>query len=82
MASKVSQGDIVLYRPRIDDPKFHNKGHQPQLPAVVVKVWDNVADLQILWSADLHVLQDATCPLTFVPFVKQGDQLGEYSLRG
>lgn len=75
-------GEIVIYRPRTDDPKFHDKGHRPELPAVVVKVWDAVSDLQVLGSADLHVLQDATCPLTFVPFVKEGDALGEFKRRG
>lgn len=74
-------GDIVLYRPRTDNPKFHNKGHQPQLPAVIVKVWDKVADLQVLPDLDLHVLQDATCPLTFVPFVKPGKELGQWEPR-
>ena len=78
MDSKPEVGEIVQYKPRNDDPKFHDKGHRPILPAVVVKVWDNVADLQVLHSVDLHVLQDATCPLTFVPFVREGDKLGEY----
>jgi len=79
MSVKANVGDIVLYHPRIDDPRFHDKGHRPVLPAVVVKVWDKVEDLQVLGSLDLHVLQDAQCPLTFVPFVKQGNELGQWS---
>lgn len=78
---EINLGDIVLYRPRIDDPKFHDKGHRPELPAVVVKVWDTTADLQVLPVLDLNVLQDATCPLTFVPFVKAGKGLGQWEPR-
>lgn len=82
MGNSVKQGDIVLYRPRTDDPKFHDKGHQPTLPAVVVKVWDNdVAGLQILPDVSLNVLQNATCPLTYIPFVKHGEGLGQWSHR-
>lgn len=77
----VKCGDIVIYRPRNDDPKFHDKGHRPILPAVVVKVWDNVSDLQVLSSMDLNVLQDATVPMTFVPFVKQGKEPGTWDFK-
>lgn len=69
-------GDLVLYKPDKEDQRFKNVGHRPILPAVVVKVWDNVEDLQVLPSMDLHVLQDAQTPLTFVPFVKHGDAVG------
>ena len=72
-------GDIVVYHPAIDDPRFHDKGHRPDLPAVVVKVWDNVENLQVLSSYDLNVLQDAQIPTTFVPFVKMGTGVGEWS---
>lgn len=83
MDSNVKVGDIVLYHPRIDDPKFHDKGHQRQLPAVVVKVWDNnVAGVQVLPTTDLNVLQNATTPMTFLPFVKHGTGLGEWCHRG
>ena len=75
-------GDIVIYKPRIDDPLFHNKGHRPELPAVIVKLWDAVVDLQVLPSLDLNVLQDANVSTTFVPFVKHGTGLGEWSERG
>lgn len=79
--SSPNVGDVVIYRPRNDDPKFHDKGHRPTLAAVVVKVWDGVSDLQVLPDLDLHVLQDATCPLTFVPFVKRGTEPGTWSPR-
>lgn len=82
MASKAQVGDIVLYRPRIDDPKFHDRGHRPILPAVVVKVWDDVENLQVLPDLDIKCLQDATCPLTFVPFVKHGKELGTWCFKG
>jgi len=77
----VSVGSIVLYHPRIDDPLFHDKGHRPELPAVVVKVWDAVVDLQVLPSVDLNVLQDANVKVTFVPLVRHGAGLGEWSER-
>ncbi len=79
MAAKV--GDIVLYRPDKEDQRFKNVGHRPVLPAVVVKLWDNVVDVQVLPSADLNVLQDAQTPITFVPFVKQGEGVGTWSER-
>lgn len=82
MVGNVSLGDIVIYQPFKEDPKFHNLGHRERLPAVVVKVWDAVADLQVLPSLDLNVLQDAQVPTTFVPFVKNGSGLGEWSHRG
>lgn len=75
-------GEIVNYYPRIDDDRFHNKGHRPVLPGVIVKVWDAVVDLQVLPSLDLNVLQDAQTPITFVPFVKNGSDLGCWSFRG
>ena len=80
MAAKL--GDVVIYKPFKEDPKFHNFGHRAELAAVVVKVWDAVADLQVLPSLDLHVLQDSQTAITFVPFVKAGPNLGEYSERG
>lgn len=80
MSAKV--GDIVLYRPAIDDQRFHDKGHREILPAVVTKVWDGVENLQVLTSLDLNVLQDAQIPTTFVPFVKQGTCVGTWSYRG
>lgn len=75
-------GDVVWYRPAIDDQRFHDKGHREILPAVVTKVWDNVENLQVLPSLDLNVLQDAQTALTFVPFVKKGDSVGCWSERG
>lgn len=80
MSAKV--GDIVLYKPAIDDQRFHDKGHREVLPAVVTKVWDGVENLQVLPSLDLNVLQDAQIPLTFVPFVKHGSGIGEWMPRG
>ena len=79
----VKLGSIVLYRPNFEDPKFHDKGGRDFLPAVVVKVWDAVVDVQVVTHPearlDLHVLQDANCPLTFVPFVRRGAGIGEWS---
>lgn len=81
--SDVKVGSIVLYRPSFRDPKFHDKGGRDYLPAVVVKVWDSVVDVQVITHPearlDLHVLQDATCPLTFVPFARRGEGIGEWS---
>lgn len=74
-------GDIVIYRPDKEDQRFKNIGHRPELPAVVVRVWDKVEDLQVLPSTDLHVLQDAETKLTFVPFVKHGEGVGTWSPR-
>lgn len=74
-------GDVVIYKPHKEDPRFKNVGHRPELPAVVVKVWDGVEDLQVLPSTDLNVLQDASTPLTFVPFVKHGQNVGEWCHR-
>lgn len=81
--SKAKVGDIVWYRPAIDDQRFHDKGHREILPAIVTKVWDGVENLQVLPSPhlDLSVLQDAQVPTTFVPFVKQGDGIGQWSYR-
>jgi hypothetical protein len=81
LKSMLKLGEIVIYRPRNDDPAFHNKGHRPELPAVVVKVWDNVADLQVLPDLDLNVLQDSACAITFVAFVKHGQAHGTWRLR-
>lgn len=80
MAAKL--GDIVLYKPNKEDQRFKNVGHRPELPAVVVKVWDAVEDLQVLPTADLNVLQDAQTPMTFVQFVKRGNEVGQWSDRG
>lgn len=77
MVAKV--GDIVIYRPAIDDPRFHDKGHREILPAVITKVWDGVVNLQVLGTLDLTVLQDAQVPPTFVPFVKEGKEVGTWS---
>jgi hypothetical protein len=78
---KATVGDIVIYRPAIDDQRFHDKGHREILPAVVTKVWDGVENLQVLASLDLNVLQDAQVPTTFVPFVKQGEGIGTWSFK-
>lgn len=81
--SEVKIGSVVWYKPSNRDARFHDKGHRPTLPAVVVKVWDAVIDVQVITHPDarldLHVLQDATCPLAFVPFVKRGDTVGTWS---
>lgn len=79
--SKARVGDIVIYRPAIDDQRFHDKGHREVLPAVVTKVWDGVENLQVLPGLDLNVLQDANVSTTFVPFVKQGDGIGQWSFQ-
>jgi hypothetical protein len=81
MGSKPQLGDIVLFRPHKEDTRFKNVGHRPVLPAVIVKVWDDVSDLQVLPSTDLHVLQDAQTALTFVPFVKGGGEVGQWTPR-
>lgn len=78
MASSVALGDVVLYKPHKEDPRFKNVGHRPVLPAIVVKVWDDVVNLQVL-PVDLHVLQDAQAPLTHVAFVKRGEEVGQWS---
>lgn len=45
---QVKQGDIVLYRPDRRSNQFHDKGHLPQLPAIVVKVWSSgVVNLRV-----------------------------------
>lgn len=75
-------GDVVIYKPHKEDPRFKNVGHRPELPAVVVKLWDDVQDLQVLPNMDINVLQDAQTPLTFVPFVKHGAGIGEWTERG
>ena len=75
---KIALGDVVLYKPDKEDQRFKNVGHRPVLPAIVVKVWDEVVDLQVL-PVDLHVLQDAQAPLTFVQFVKSGEGVGQWS---
>lgn len=36
-------GSIVLYRPNKQLPEFHDRGHQPTLPGIVVKVWSSGA---------------------------------------
>lgn len=82
MESNARVGDIVIYKPHKDDPRFKNVGHRPELPAVIVKVWDKVEDLQVLNTTDLNVLQDAQTPITFIPFVKHGNGVGEWVPRG
>ena len=72
-------GDIVLYKPHKEDTRFKNVGHRPVLPAVVVKVWDDVVDLQVIPAVDLNILQDAQTAITFVPFVKGGEGIGEWT---
>lgn len=79
--ARAKVGDIVWYRPATDDPRFHNQGWREVLPAVVVKVWDAVENLQVLPSLDIHVLQDAQVKLTFVPFVKCGPGVNQWSPR-
>jgi hypothetical protein len=80
--SKAKVGDIVLYRPAIDDQRFHDNGHREILPAIVTKVWDGVENLQVFTQLDLTVIQDGQIPPTFVPFVRQGTGIGEWSERG
>lgn len=77
--SNAKLGDIVLYKPHKEDMRFKNVGHRPELPAVVVKVWDEVVDLQVLHTVDLHVLQDAQTAMTFMPFIKQGIEVGQWT---
>jgi hypothetical protein len=79
-APKTSVGEVVLYRPDKEDQRFKNVGHRPILPAIVVKVWDEVVDLQVL-PVDLHVLQDAQAPITFVPLVRSGEEVGTWCHR-
>ena len=78
----VKVGSIVHYRPNFQDPRFHDHGAREILPAVVVKVWDAVVNVQVVTHPearlDLNVLQDAQCPLTFVPFVRRGGNVGEW----
>lgn len=81
--SEIKVGSIVIYKPVPNsDPRFHDKGWRHELPAVVVKVWDAVVDIQVVTHPearlDLHVLQDASCPITFVPFVRRGNEVGQY----
>lgn len=78
--AKIALGDVVLYRPDKEDQRFKNVGHRPILPAMVVKLWDEVVDLQVL-PVDLHVLQDAQAPITFVAFVKEGTEVGTWCHR-
>lgn len=81
---KPKVGDVVIYRPRIDDPRFHDKGHRAILPAVITKLWDAVENLQVAKTApdlDINVLQDAQVPTTFVPFVKHGPELGQWQFK-
>lgn len=45
---QVKQGDVVLYRPDRRSNQFHDKGHLPTLPAIVVKVWSSgVVNLRV-----------------------------------
>lgn len=39
MVKQVEVGDVVLYHPDKRSPDFHDRGHQPILPGIVVKVW-------------------------------------------
>lgn len=71
-------GEIVFYKPHAEDTRF-NAGQHPVLPAIVVKLWDNVVNLQVLHTVDLHVLQDAQTAITFMPFVKQGIEVGQWT---
>ena len=54
----VTLGDIVIYHPDNRLPEFHDKGSQPELPAIVCKVWDA--------TVDLRVMLDSTCNPPFV----------------
>ena len=36
-------GDVVIYRPDRKLPSFHDRGHCPKLPGIVVKVWSSGA---------------------------------------
>src|SRR3990167_2538133 len=39
----VCVGDIVIYRPNKELSEWHDRGHQPLLPGIVVKVWSSGA---------------------------------------
>lgn len=41
--SELKIGSIVLYRPDKKSTQFHDRGHCPKLPGIVVKVWSSGA---------------------------------------
>lgn len=44
----VQVGDVVIYRPDKRLVDFHDRGHLPQLPAIVLKVWSSgVVNLRV-----------------------------------
>lgn len=52
---QVKQGDIVLYKPDRRSQDFHDKGHLPTLPAIVVKVWSSgVVNLRVTNSQPIE----------------------------
>lgn len=57
----VQIGDVVIYRGDKRLEAFHDKGFQPQLPAIVVKVWSSgVVNLRV--AAD-HPVEDGKVDL-------------------
>jgi len=54
--SELKVGSIVIYRPDRKSTQFHDRGHLPKLPAIVVKVWSSGAvNLRV---ADVPVVDD------------------------
>lgn len=67
-------GAIVIYRPDRRLPEFHDKGHGIELPAVVVKVWDNgLVNLRVA-DADLRVLLDSSVNPPYVFGAKYSEE--------
>lgn len=64
-------GEVVVYRPDRASPKFHDHGTEPELPAVVVKVWpfpegDTSVNLRVCPNLDLKVMLNSADNFPFV----------------
>lgn len=76
-------GDAVWYKPDLKDPRFHDRGASQAMPAIIVKIWPrDVTSLQIMpENLDLTILHNGNYPVTFVPFVRHGNGIGEWTER-
>lgn len=83
-------GAVVLYRPDKRLPEWHDRGHLPHLPAIVLKVWQSgVANLRVAYdqpvqdgTVDLRVFLDHNAmdrdAWVWVFGARQGTETGEW----
>lgn len=86
---QIHVGDIVIYRPDRRSVDWHDRGHLPQLPGIVTKVWSSgVVNLRVAdkiaeeYKVDIRVFLDHNgkdgATYVFVPCVPPGTGIGQW----